>query len=272
MISVKRLIALITDFGYKDPYIGVMKGVIKSINPDAEIVDLTHGITRHSILEAAVNLLVSAKYFPQGTIFVVVVDPGVGSERRALLVETNNYVLIGPDNGCLSLLMEKDGVKRAFDISSSRYRLANVSGTFHGRDVFAPIASWVSRGVPLEDIGVRIDVGSIARVRVEKPKYDLGEKTIMGRVLYIDLYGNVMTNVEANYINLVKAEYGSRLNVTVDSGEHQCIYEKSFSRVLRGELACYINSWGFLEVAVNMGDASQFLGVKPGDKISFKVI
>ncbi len=270
VISIKRLIALMTDFGYKDPYVGVMKGVVKSINPDAEIVDLTHGVTRHSILEAAINLLVSAEYFPQGTIFVVVVDPGVGSERRALLIETNNYVLIGPDNGCLSLLMERDGVKRAFDISSSRYRLAKVSSTFHGRDVFAPIAAWVSKGVSLEDIGVEIDVGSIVKISIEKPACYLEEKVIVGRALYIDLYGNVMTNVEANYINLINAKIGSRLSVAVDSGEHQCIYETSFSRVPQGELACYINSWGFLEVAVNMGDASQFLKVKPGDKISFK--
>lgn len=272
VISIKKLIALMTDFGYKDPYVGVMKGVIKSINPDVEIVDLTHGITRHSILEAAVNLLVSAKYFPQGTIFVVVVDPGVGSERRALLVETNNYILIGPDNGCLSLLMERDGVRRAFDISSSRYRLANVSSTFHGRDVFAPIAAWVSRGVPLENIGVEIDAGSAVKVCIERPVHDLEEKSIMGRVLYIDVYGNVMTNIEADHINLIDVKAGSKLNVIVDSNEYWCTYEKSFSRVPRGELACYINSWGFLEVAVNMGDASQFLRVKPGDKISFKAI
>ncbi|MEM2382688.1 MAG: SAM-dependent chlorinase/fluorinase [Desulfurococcaceae archaeon] len=158
MISIKKLIALMTDFGYKDPYVGVMKGVIKSINSDVEIVDLTHGITRHSVLEAAVNLLVSAKYFPQGTIFVVVVDPGVGSERRALLVETNNYILIGPDNGCLSLLMERDGVKRVFDVSDSQYRLSKISSTFHGRDVFAPIAAWVSRGVPCEAVSFFIFV------------------------------------------------------------------------------------------------------------------
>lgn len=272
VISIKKLIALMTDFGYRDPYVGVMKGVIKSINPNVEIVDLTHGITRHSILEAAVNLLVSAKYFPQGTIFVVVVDPGVGSERRALLVETNNYILIGPDNGCLSLLMERDGVRRAFDISSSRYRLANVSSTFHGRDVFAPIAAWVSRGVPLENIGVEIDAGSAVKVSIERPVHDLEEKTIMGRVLYIDIYGNVMTNIEADHINLIDVKAGSKLNVIVDSNEYWCTYEKSFSRVPRGELACYINSWGFLEVAVNMGDASQLLRVKPGDKISFKAI
>ncbi len=263
-----------TDFGYKDPYVGVMKGVIKSINSDVEIVDLTHGITRHSVLEAAVNLLVSAKYFPQGTIFVVVVDPGVGSERRALLVETNNYILIGPDNGCLSLLMERDGVKRVFDVSDSQYRLSKISSTFHGRDVFAPIAAWVSRGVPLENIGVEIDVNSIVKVSIEKPVYDLNGKTIKGRVLYIDLYGNVMTNIEADHINLIEAKLGSKLNVITGDNERQyvCIYEKSFSRVPYGELACYINSWGFLEVAVNMGDASQFLRVKPGDKISFAML
>lgn len=270
VIDIKKLIALMTDFGYKDPYVGVMKGVIKSINPNAEIVDLTHGITRHSVLEAAVNLLVSAEYFPQGTIFVVVVDPGVGSERRALLIETNNYILIGPDNGCLSLLIERDGVKRAFDISNSRYRLLKISSTFHGRDVFAPIAAWVSRGISLEDIGVEIDVDSIVKVSIEKPMYDLEEGIVIGRVLYIDLYGNVMTNVKADYINLIETKVGSRLNVIVGNSEHQCIYERSFSRVPCGELACYINSWGFLEVAVNMGDASQFLKVKLGDKISFK--
>ncbi|MEM1867647.1 MAG: SAM-dependent chlorinase/fluorinase, partial [Thermosphaera sp.] len=137
------LIVLQTDFGYKDPYVGVMKGVIKSINPQAEILDLTHGVSRHNILEAAVNLLVSAKYFPPNTIFVTVVDPGVGTQRRALVIKTRNYYLVGPDNGVLSLLALKDGIVEAYDISKSPYILPNISSTFHGRDVFAPIAAWL---------------------------------------------------------------------------------------------------------------------------------
>ncbi|MEM1879504.1 MAG: S-adenosyl-l-methionine hydroxide adenosyltransferase family protein [Desulfurococcaceae archaeon] len=268
----RRLIALMTDYGYRDPYVGVVKGVIKSINPDAEIVDLTHGIERHNVLEAALMLAVSARYYPRGTIFVVVVDPGVGSARRAILIETTNYILIGPDNGCLTLLAEKDGVKRVFDISDTKYKLPKVSYTFHGRDIFAPVAAWVSKGVPLDDVGVEIDYDSLVKLSFDKPVIDAGKRVIKARVLYVDVYGNVMTNVSADELVALNLVYGSKINVETSTSKHTCTYEASFSRVPEGELACYVNSWDYLELAVNKGNASKKLGVKQGDTLIMRVL
>jgi len=267
---MKRVIALMTDYGYKDPYVGVVKAVIKSINPDVEIIDLTHGIERHNILEAAVMLAVSAKYFQPGTIFVVVVDPGVGSARRALIIETTHYILVGPDNGCLTLLAEQDKVKRVFDISNTKYRLPEVSSTFHGRDIFAPVAAWISRGVPLEEIGVEISYDSVVKVHIEKPIVSIG--VIKGQVLYIDVFGNIMTNITQREVNEAGFQLGSKLLVQVGSKKELCIYETTFSKVPVGDYACYLNSWGYLEVAVNMGNAAEKLGVKQGDIIVFSMM
>jgi len=263
-----NLIVLVTDFGYRDPYVGVMKGVIKSINPGAEVIDLTHGISRHNILEAAVTLLVSARYFPPETIFVTVVDPGVGSERRAVVVETSNYILVGPDNGCLSLLALRDGVKRVFDVSNSKYRLGDVSYTFHGRDVFAPIAAWISLGIPLEEIGVEVDASSLERIVIEPPRLKEAGG-VECSVLYIDVYGNVMTNVDREVLREAGFREGEQLYiVTPGGGKHKCTFVKSFSMVKPGELACYVNSWGFLEIAVFMGDASKTMNVSQGSRLT----
>ncbi|MEM0000100.1 MAG: S-adenosyl-l-methionine hydroxide adenosyltransferase family protein [Desulfurococcaceae archaeon] len=267
---MRRIIALITDYGYKDPYVGVMKAVIKSINPEAEIIDVTHGIERHNILEAALTLTVSAKYFPPSTIFVVVVDPGVGSGRRAVLIETSNYVLVGPDNGCLTVLSERDGVKRVFDISNSKYRLSQVSHTFHGRDIFAPIAAWVSKGIPLEDIGVEVEYDELVKIGVDKPQIDVERRVIEGAVIYIDVFGNVMTNITEEDLGAFKPSHGSKLVLVINNKSYSCTYEASFSRVPVGELACYINSWGYFEVAVNMGNAAKLLNVTPNKPVAVR--
>lgn len=259
-----------TDYGYRDPYVGVVKGVIKSINPEAEVVDLTHGIERHNVVEAAVMLAVSARYFPPGTIFVVVVDPGVGSSRKAVLIETTNYILIGPDNGCLTLLAEVDGVKRVFDISNSKYRLPRVSHTFHGRDIFAPVAAWVSKGIPLEDVGVEVKYEELVRIPIEKPRVSYEEKQVEGIVLYIDVFGNIMTNISEDIFEKLGFKLGSKLLVSINGKEYKCTYETSFSKVPPGELACYINSWGYFEIAVNLGNAAEALGAKQGSKVLVK--
>lgn len=268
-----RLIALITDFGLKDPYVGVMKAVIKSINPGVEVVDITHMITRHDVIEAAVALLVSARYFPRETIFVAVVDPGVGSERRPILIESNNYILIGPDNGVLTLLAERDGVKRVFEITNSAYMLGDLSYTFHGRDVFAPVAAYVSKGIPLESVGKELKWDQLVKIEVSKPAFlrDNSHTVIKASALYIDVFGNVMTNVEKKDLVGLEPRYGSLIKLFSKTGIHRCIYERTFSRVPEGELACYINSWGYLEVAVNKGDASKKLGVSRGDIIEFYI-
>ncbi len=264
---MRRIIALLTDYGYRDPYVGVVKAVVKSINPDVEIIDLTHGVERHSIVEAAVLLAVSARYFPKDTIFLVVVDPGVGGPRRGIVVETSNYILVGPDNGCLTLLADEDGVKRVFDITNSKYRLPTVSNTFHGRDIFAPIAAWISLGVPLEELGVEIKYSDLNKITIEKPQVRLEERAIEASVLYIDVFGNVMTNVKADDLITLNPNVGGTMQLIVKNRSYHCTYVPSFSWVREGEIACYINSWGYFEIAVNKGEASITLGLSIGDKI-----
>lgn len=178
-------------------------------------------------MEAAVILAVSAKYFPRNTVFVVVVDPGVGSSRRAILLETNNYVLIGPDNGCLTLLAEIDGVKRVIDISNSKYKLPEVSYTFHGRDIFAPVAAWISRGVPVEETGVEIDYSEIVKLRIERPLVNPENKTIKASILYIDVFGNIMTNARSIDVSKLNPSRGSRVLVEANSSKHICILKQA---------------------------------------------
>lgn len=260
------LIGLITDYGYKDPYVGVMKAVIKSINPSVEIIDITHGVERHNVLEAAVNLLVSAPFLPRGSIIIVVVDPGVGSGRRALLVKTRNYVVIGPDNGFSTLLVEHDGFVKAYDISNSKYRLSRVSHTFHGRDVFAPVAAWVSLGVPIEDTGVEVDYSSLVKLEVAKPIV-LQDNSIQAMIVNIDVFGNIMTLIDKKMVDSIGLNYGDEVVIETKNGVWRGVFEKSFSLTPPGSIVSYINSWGYLEIAINMGNASQSLGLKISDFI-----
>jgi S-adenosylmethionine hydrolase len=262
----RGLIVLLTDFGLRDPYVGVMKGVIKSINPEAEIIDLTHNITPQDTYEAAIILMVSASYFPKNTIFVCVVDPGVGSHRRALLIRTRNYYLIGPDNGCLTLLADMDGVLEVYDVSNSKYRLGSVSYTFHGRDVFAPIAAWLSRGIKLEELGVRISYNNVVRYVLEKPVITPGR--IDGRIIYIDHFGNLMTNIHREHLEKIGISYGDKLSINISDKRIKCILTYSFSNVNIGETACYINSWNYFEIGVNHGNASEKYGVNKNTKIT----
>jgi S-adenosylmethionine hydrolase len=262
----KRLIVLLTDFGLKDPYVGVMKGVIKNINPEAEIIDLTHNITPQDTYEAAIVLMVSANYFPKNTIFVCVVDPGVGSRRKALLIKTRNYYLIGPDNGCLTLLADIDGVLEIYDVSESKYRLSSVSYTFHGRDVFAPIAAWLSRGIKPSELGVRISYDNITRYVLEKPI--ITPNRINGRIIYVDHFGNLMTNIHRKHLEKTGIDYGDKLSISMGDKRIECVLTHSFSSVGIGETACYINSWNYFEIGVNHGNASKKYGVGKNTKIT----
>ncbi len=263
MNAVSRLIVLLTDFGYRDPYVGVMKGVIKKINPHAEIIDLTHGISRQNVLEAAVILLVSRRYFPEKTIFVCVVDPGVGTSRRAIVMETKHYTYVGPDNGCLALAAEDDGIVGIYDVSESEFTLKNKSYTFHGRDVFAPIAAYLSLGYPPESLGYRVD----KYVRIDVPSPQIRGEALEGRIVYIDVFGNAMTNIYRDLLEKTGITYGDVLNILHGAKTLTCKFVPSFGYVEHGETACYINSWGYLEIGVNHGNASQKHGLRQLDKI-----
>jgi hypothetical protein len=234
-------IALMTDFGSRAPFAGTMKGVIASINPQATIIDLTHDISPYNILYGALVLQSSFGYFPEGTIFVAVVDPTVGSERKGLLVEAGGYYFVGPDNGIFQPALEEIPPQRIFLLENERYFLKNVSNTFHGRDVFAPAAAWLSKGTdcalfgpPAEDmVDLRIPQATVS-----------GDHMIAGEVLFSDRFGNLTTNIRWDMLEQVKSS--SKGTIPSISVRKMRIKGITTHYAEGKEPSALINSWGYL--------------------------
>jgi S-adenosylmethionine hydrolase len=251
----RSVITMTTDFGINDPFAGIMKGVIAGINPDAAVIDLTHGVTPQNVREAAFILFISAPYFPKGTVHVVVVDPGVGGRRRAIAVETEECLFVGPDNGVLSWAL-RDGQRAIIrEIVNPEYIRYEVSATFHGRDIFAPAAAYLSAGVPIRDLGRAVD----DPVMLPFPEADLTDREIRGEVLYIDRFGNLMTNVCPNDPRGVRE--------VVIGGRTIRGLVGSYSQGGEGEVIAMVGSTGFLEIAVNLRSAADELGASVGDEV-----
>jgi len=193
-------IALLTDFGYKDGFVGAMKGVIKNINPSVEIVDISHEISPFNIMEASLVLFATYKYFPKYTIFCTVVDPGVGTSRNPIIVQTENYFFVLPDNGLITLVLKEEKIKHVYKITNERFMLKSISQTFHGRDIFAPVCAYISRGTPLESFGLKLKPSSLTKIDFPQPKKK--NKSIIGEIIYFDRFGNATTNLK--YENLPK--------------------------------------------------------------------
>ncbi|MFB6490749.1 MAG: S-adenosyl-l-methionine hydroxide adenosyltransferase family protein [Thermoproteus sp. AZ2] len=250
------MIALLTDFGTRDYFVASMKGVILSINPLAAVVDITHEVPPQDVWTGAFILKSAYKWFPEGTIFVAVVDPGVGTERAPLLLETNRYFFIGPDNGLLSLAADEDGVKAAYRIEA---RLPAVSRTFHGRDVFAPAAAYLSLGVPPYMLGSPLSSWK----RLEAPRAAVKDGALYASAIYSDRFGNVYTSAGASEA-LQLASYGDWLCVEAEGRSFRAKFVETYGRAQPGDVVALINSEGYLEIAVVMGNAREALGLKPG--------
>ncbi|HKA33511.1 MAG TPA: SAM-dependent chlorinase/fluorinase [Candidatus Binatia bacterium] len=254
-----RLIALTTDFGHQDPFVGIMKGVILGINPDARIVDVTHGIAPQDIRGGALALHYAAPYFPPGTIHVAVIDPGVGTERRPILIECEDAFFVGPDNGVLSLAAERRKKRRVVELADERYRLNPVSATFHGRDIFAPSAAHLSLGVPPEDFGRALK----EYTRLTWPAPIKGDGEARGEIIYIDHFGNLITNITERDLEPL----GGRnveialVDVTI------CGLASSYAGAETGGYAALINSWGLLEISCYNARADQRSGAGIGDPV-----
>jgi S-adenosylmethionine hydrolase len=253
------IITLTTDFGYADPFVGIMKGVIYRINPQARIVDLSHGIAAQDIMAAALLLRHSVQYFPHGTIHVAVVDPGVGSARRPLLLECDGNYFIGPDNGVLSVATEVMSPTRILHLSNSNYHLQPTSATFHGRDIFAPVAAYLSLGVPPKTLGQSLD--GFARLRVPAVLKTAG--TVEGEIIYIDAFGNLFTNIRANDLRELSEE---PFRITVRDLSIPGL-APNYAAVGRGNYVALINSWGLVEIAVCKESAQKRCGAMIGDKV-----
>ncbi len=252
------VITLLTDFGLADFFVGAMKGVILSIHREAVIVDLTHLIPPQDIYAAALVLADSYATFPEGTIHVAVVDPGVGSERRAVLIETARYFFLGPDNGLFTLILEEEVPRRAIHITAERFFRHPVSRTFHGRDVFAPVAAWLSRGVDPSTFGPE----TADLVRVPIPRLErLGEKHWRGQVIHVDRFGNLITNVTAREIPIEALRAGGRISV---NGHEVSALRTHYQEAAPGELFALIGSTGRVEISIRQGSAATTLGVGRG--------
>ncbi|PPS43477.1 S-adenosyl-l-methionine hydroxide adenosyltransferase family protein [Chroococcidiopsis sp. TS-821] len=254
----KAPIAILTDFGLSDVYVGVMKGVIAQINPQINIIDLTHQIPPQNIAAARFCLMNAYPYFPDGTIYLAVVDPGVGSTRRAIAVEFASGFLVGPDNGIFSGVLSQSPAIRAVELTHPRYwRVEQSSATFHGRDIFAPVAAHLASGVALQDLGNEIDVPSLAELNLPSPT--LTDTRIEGCIQYIDGFGNLVTNIPGNYVT------GKRWIVVARGGEIPGC--ETYSDRPIGSTIALVGSHGWVEIAVNCGDARSQLQLEYLDPV-----
>ncbi|MCX8189376.1 MAG: S-adenosyl-l-methionine hydroxide adenosyltransferase family protein [Nitrososphaeria archaeon] len=266
-----RPIVFLTDFGEGSIFVGEMKGVILKINPNAKILELTNSIRPQNVFQAAFLLKYSYKYFPKNTIFLCIVDPEVGSERKPIVVKSSNYYFIGPDNGLLYPAAFSDGIKFVVLIENKKYFLEKVSYTFHGRDIFAPVAAYISKGVPLKNFGPT--VSSIRDLVFEEPTFD-ENGCLVCRVMYIDSFGNVVTNLEEPkfYSLLFKYNLTKTSNLYIFVG--QKLYEvkmvKYYCEVGEGSPLALFNSFGLLELSINKGNASEYFSLKEGDVVKIR--
>jgi S-adenosyl-L-methionine hydrolase (adenosine-forming) len=270
-----KVITLTTDFGLADGYVGVMKGVILGIAPEATIVDLSHEIRPQDVRHGAFVLKTACRYFPPGTIHVVVVDPGVGSRRRILIAQGAPATFVVPDNGVLSWAVEDLSVDSVVHATEARYWRPAVSRTFHGRDIFAPLAAHLARGVPVEALGPAIS--DWLRIPFPLPRRDADVNQVQAEILHIDRFGNLITNVE------VEAESGQITNVSgapVTLSEHATItigqrsvagLHRSYAEDEPGQLLAIADSSGYLELAVREGSAAAVLDARRGDGVQIQV-
>jgi len=262
MLNQPPLITLTTDFGYKDPFVGMMKGVILKINPMAKIVDITHDISPHNVREAALTIGMSHSFFPPKTVHIVVVDPGVGSNRRPIMVVTDQHYFIGPDNGVFSLIYNSQSeTLGVIHITSEHYFMSQIGPTFHGRDIFAPAAAWLTRGVETTKFGDMItDYVTLPFPSVSMPS----KTTIEGEVVYVDRFGNAITNIKAVDLNtLYSINPEAKLKI-VTKGK-QTELKNYYSQVTDKTLYSLINSAGYLELFVYRGSAAVLFDIKVGD-------
>jgi len=259
-------IAILTDFGYRDHYSGVMKGVITSICPQAPIIDLTHGIPPQQVLAGALALRESVNFFPRRTIFLAVVDPGVGTNRKPIAVTTKTGArLVGPDNGLLWLAAERAEIGEIVELRSPRYRLPKVSASFHGRDIFAPAAAWLWRGIAMHELGpplqsmTQIDFGVGV---VEKPAQ------LEGQIIYVDNFGNLISNIgRLTFERFAHRFQQCRLSIKIERRAPLSLYN-AYAQAAPGAPLAIFGSFDLLEIAVRDGNAAAYFGAPLGARVS----
>ena len=263
------IVALTTDFGQRDGYVGVMKGVILGIAPSVTLIDVSHDIAPQNTAEAAFILYSSYRYFPTDTVHLVVVDPGVGTTRRPIAIRTTRGTFVAPDNGILSYVLAGEGSWSAVHLTESRYWLPHVSRTFHGRDIFAPVAAHLAAGIAMDQLGPEI------RDLVRWPLSDVAETDsggVLATVLYVDRFGNIVTNLAADMsiAGVPVAQLGGKLGVRVGGRTIQGLLS-AYGGANAGEFLLLVGSSGFVEIACREGNAAAELDIHIGDAVIFEV-
>lgn len=263
---VSRVIALMTDYGITDPYVGMVKAVINRINPDANVIDITHDVPKYRVDIAALILKVSYKYFRKGTIFVAVVDPEVGTSRKGVVLTSRNYVFVGPNNGILTPAALDDGLEASYEIDVSRVKMWEVCRTFHGRDVFAPTAALLSLGTSPQSICKPLISDDLVVVDVPPKKPVIEGRHVITKVFYVDSFGNVvLEHALGDVLSALGVNVGDDLLIKHGASEYRGKVVGTFADVCEGCIAVYSNSFGLAEVGVFKGNASKALGMKEGD-------
>lgn len=262
MAAAPRLITLLTDFGLSDVYVGTMKGAIAQVDPTLQIMDLTHQVPPQNIAIARFHLMLAHPYFPPGTVHVAVVDPGVGSQRRAIAVEFAGGFLVGPDNGLFSGVLSQSPAIAAVELNRPEYwRTPNPSSTFHGRDIFAPVGAHLAGGIPLATVGSPIDPQAL--VTLDVPAWQHTSSGLRGIVQYIDRFGNLVTNIPGHAVD--QHTWSLTLNTLQIPGH------RTYSDTEVGQPVAIVGSHGWVEVAINGGDAQFQLRAELGSEVDIQL-
>ena len=272
--SQRPVIALLTDFGLKDSFVGVLKGVMLGIAPDAQLIDITHAIAPQHVASGAWTLAISYRYFPSGTVFACIVDPGVGSSRRPIALHAGDWYFVGPDNGLFSTILREQPVHEVVALANPAYQLPQVSTTFHGRDIFAPAAAHLAMGLALSELGPRLDPATLQTL----PENDAtrSASTVQGRVAHIDTYGNTITNIPSTLVPDLFSSPNVEMTfpvqqVSVTQRRHFFSEQPVGNEGAEGADApfLYVASSGYVAVAINGGNAAHTLGIDDDAPITF---
>lgn len=258
-------ITFLTDFGLKDDFVGTCHGVMKRIAPDAQIIDITHGIPPQAVLQGAIVLASTIGYMPKG-VHLAVVDPGVGGPRRPLaLRDGEGRLFVGPDNGLLLPAASQSGIEQAHELANPAYALETISRTFHARDLFAPAAAHLAAGVPLEELGPPVDPDAL--VALDLPRPELGDGFAVATVLYIDSFGNIALNLTREVVESIGIVPGSRIEFELAGEHYYAVMARTFADARPGDVILYEDSYRNMSVAISRGSAARMLHASPGNRI-----
>jgi S-adenosyl-L-methionine hydrolase (adenosine-forming) len=261
LVIMRPVIALVSDFGTRDHYSGTMKGVILGICPDAALVDITHDVPAHDVLSGSLELAAAYRYFPSGTIFLVVVDPGVGSGRRGLAAEAGDYRFVAPDNGVLTAVFRDVPPRRIVELTERRYARPTVSRTFEGRDRFAPAAAWLAKGIQLTAFGRTVPDYH----RLEIPVPAVTDQAIEGTVVRVDRFGNLVTNIDRRAFEKLAQGTGTQIAA---GGRPVARLVATYAEIQPGEVCALFGSTDHLELAANAGSAAEQLSLTRGAAVT----